>query len=457
MVEFPIEEIIKIQKFMNPKISFDGNKLSYIMNDDDNVNLIVRDLNNSIEKIILTSYKSLKSYFWINNNSIALSHDTDGDECFKLIFINLETLKKTAIECFNSRNIHILNNGNILDDKLYVAIEYKDNKFQDVYCIDIITKKVELIKKNPGNISDWFIDAKGRTIAGYISREDGGIDLVLVDKDNSYITLINWDVDDIFTSDFITFSNDVRHLYVKDSSMSVTSSLVRIDLISRNQEVLYNDKAFDIEDAVINPLSGEIDALNVYRDKRNWIILNKDLDKDITFLNSLGLGDMQIVSRDKQDVFWILKFEQDVSGPSYYLFNRENKIIQLLFYERPQLQNYKFSPMEPIRFISRDGLNITGYLTMPKEKTSKVPLVVNVHGGPQSRDYRRFNPFVQWIVSQGFGCLQINYRGSVGFGKNFIRKGYKEWGGKMQDDIVDGVNWTIKNYNIDPTRICRIC
>lgn len=165
MVEFPIEEIIKTQKFMNPKISFDGNKLSYITNDDDNVNLIVRDLNNSIEKIILTSYKSLKSYFWINNNSIALSHDTDGDECFKLIFIDLETLEKTAIECFNSRNIHILNNGNILDDKLYVAIEYKDNKFQDVYCIDIITKKVELIKKNPGNISDWFIDAKGRTIA----------------------------------------------------------------------------------------------------------------------------------------------------------------------------------------------------------------------------------------------------------------------------------------------------
>lgn len=454
MNEFPIEEIIKPAMFINPKISFDGKKISYISNENSKVSLVIRDLHSSVENTIFSSNKYIKEYFWINNSKIALIYDTDGNEKFKLIFANIESLEIMEIKYINNRSIEILNNGTPLYNKIYVAIDYEDNEYQDIYCIDIVTQKIELIKKNPGNISDWFIDSKGKVIGGYVSREDGGINFVLLDENNTYKTLINWNVDDIFTSDFIAFSKDSQYVYVKDSSITGTSSIVKIGLCSGKREILYNDKEFDIENVIINPVSGIIDAVSVYKDKRYWLILNKDLDEDITFLNSLDLGDMQIVSRDRDDFIWVLRYEKDVSGESYYLFDRKNKNIQLLFHGRPQLQNYKFFSMDSIEFISRDGLRITGYITIPKEKTSKVPLIVNIHGGPQSRDYKGFNPFVQWIVSQGYGCLQINYRGSVGFGREFIREGYKEWGGKMQDDIIDGINWAIKNHNIDGGRIC---
>ena len=182
----------------------------------------------------------------------------------------------------------------------------------------------------------------------------GGIDFVLFGSDNTFKTLVKWDVDEIFTSDFVTFSINGQYAYIKDSSRTLTGSLVRLALEDNHSEVLYNDPQNDIELVVVNPQNGEVDA-------------------DIALLNKQNLVDMRICSRDRLDTLWIVRYEKATSGISYYLFNRNNNELNLLFYEKSSLLNYSLAQMEPIEFLSRDGLKLRGYITLPKERTTKPP------------------------------------------------------------------------------------
>ncbi len=284
-------------------------------------------------------------------------------------------------------------------------------------------------------------------------RGYGGIDFVVYNDDEVEI-IAKWDVDDIFSSDFVAFSKDGNHVYIKDSTKTSTSSLVKINLKTKNRKLIYNDKNFDIEYILFYNITGKLAGLSVYKDRRDWIIFDDEFGQDFNILISLDLGDFEILSRDQEDELWIVRYEKDISGVQYYLYNRKNKDIESLFHTNEKLLKYDLYSMNPIEFNARDGVKLRGYITMPKEKKKDIPLVVNVHGGPQSMDKWGFNPFVQWIVSQGYVCLQINFRGSIGYGKEFTKMGYKEWGGKMQDDIIDGVSYAISEYNIEKNRIC---
>jgi dipeptidyl aminopeptidase/acylaminoacyl peptidase len=165
-------------------------------------------------------------------------------------------------------------------------------------------------------------------------------------------------------------------------------------------------------------------------------------------------GDFFITSRDDNDNTWIIAFTTDNGPVPFYVYNRQNQTMHFLFDNQPELNKYTLANMKPVEFTARDGLTVHGYLSLPiSEQQTNLPMVLNVHGGPWERDTWGYDPEAQWFTNRGYACLQVNFRGSTGYGKEFLNAGDREWGRNMHNDLVDGVNWVVQQGIADPKRI----
>jgi dipeptidyl aminopeptidase/acylaminoacyl peptidase len=190
------------------------------------------------------------------------------------------------------------------------------------------------------------------------------------------------------------------------------------------------------------------------RDRLEWAILDTSLQKDFDAVAKLDRGDFEFLSTDASDSTWVLAFMKDDASVSYHIYDRGTGTGAFLFEEIPELGNYTLARMEPIEYQARDGLTIHGYITYPPgSKRRGLPLVLLVHPDPWARDYWGFNPEAQWFANRGYVCLQVNFRGSRGYGKDFAKAGDKEWGGKIQNDLVDAAQWAVSTGIADPKRM----
>src|SRR5207248_11622135 len=167
-----------------------------------------------------------------------------------------------------------------------------------------------------------------------------------------------------------------------------------------------------------------------------------------------GKGEPSVGSQDIERKTWVVTFSSDVIPSSYYLYERAAKKLTHLFDSRPELAKYELAPMKPVTIKSRDGLELVSYLTLPVGGPAKdLPMVLDVHGGPWGRDDWGYNPEAQWLANRGYACLQVNFRGSTGYGKDFLNAGDKEWGRNMHNDLVDAVNWAIGQKIANPEKV----
>jgi dipeptidyl aminopeptidase/acylaminoacyl peptidase len=193
-------------------------------------------------------------------------------------------------------------------------------------------------------------------------------------------------------------------------------------------------------------------------------------DKDIEHLKAAVGPQFQVVSRTNDDGKWVIVVNDPVHVTTSYLYDRSNGKVTKLFDHRPELVGAPLRPMKPVEIPTRDGLTLVGYLTLPPgstptgkaalgdtaaswHPTKPVPLVLDVHGGPWARDSYGFNPEHQWLANRGYAVLSVNYRGSTGFGKNFINAGDHEWAGKMHNDLLDAVQWAIQQQIASPDKV----
>jgi dipeptidyl aminopeptidase/acylaminoacyl peptidase len=161
------------------------------------------------------------------------------------------------------------------------------------------------------------------------------------------------------------------------------------------------------------------------------------------------------------DSKWIIGAQTDQDPEKYYLYNKNDKSITFLFSSRSALEDYQLATMQPVIIKAHDGLDLISYLTLPPNTelnengrpVQPLPMVLDVHGGPWSRDRWEFTPRHQWLANRGYAVLTVNYRGSSGFGKEFLNAGNREWGGKMHTDLMDGLEWAKTEGIADPERI----
>ena len=224
-------------------------------------------------------------------------------------------------------------------------------------------------------------------------------------------------------------------------------------MASGASRVIAEDPRYDVSAAMENPATHELEAVGFVRERLEWQFFNPEIEAEFSVLRDVRDGEVNLESRSFDDKLWIVTYSSDVAPETYYLYDRRTKRAEFLFAARPALDQYQLARMEAVSYAARDGLTIHGYITMPVGADRHAAMVLLVHGGPWARDTWGYSGLVQLLANRGYAVLQVNFRGSTGYGKDFLNAGDREWAGRMHDDLLDAKAWAVDNGYADPARV----
>ncbi|MBV9690526.1 MAG: S9 family peptidase [Ktedonobacteraceae bacterium] len=441
----------------SPRISPDGVRLAYLAPVNDVLNVWVGSVGgDTFEPVTQDRERGVRSYFWAaDNKHILYTQDLGGNENWRLYATNLETKETRDLTPFENVQVRVIDQDKHFPNELLIGINKDNPQLHDVYHLDLNTGTLTLVAKNPGDFSGWVADRQFKVRGAARSTLDGGSELLIRDTEQSeWRKLITWSSEDALTSGPLGFTSDGQSLYLEDSRNANAGRLVKLNIATGELAVLAEDSQYDVDNVMFHPDTYEVQAVAFKRDRTEWSVLDKTLQVDFDRMRDIHQGDFSISSRDDADTTWIVVFTIDNGPVPFYAYDRKGQRATFLFDNQPTLSQYTLAQTQPITFTSRDGLTIHGYLTLPTGAApEKLPTVLHVHGGPWARDAWGYNPEVQWLANRGYACLQVNYRGSTGYGKQFLNAGNKEWGAKMHDDLVDAVHWAIQQGIADSKRV----
>jgi dipeptidyl aminopeptidase/acylaminoacyl peptidase len=447
----------------NVRLSPNGKYLAYLAPVDGVMNLWVKTVGKDDDHPVTTDKdQGIRFYVWAGNNKYLLyAQDIAGNENWRLYRVDISTQAVTDMTPFENTQVQMLETNDNFPDEILLSMNKDNPQAQDVYRLDLGSGQLNLVAKNAGTVIDWIIDPEFKVRAAITASADGGHELYVRNSETeNWRRVAKWDSENSmnsapsYGSPETMFSGDGEYLIFLDSRDYNAGRLIKMDLATGKMDVLAEDEQYDVDDILVHPQTCEIQAVSFEKSRREWLVLDESLKDDFQTIKNTARGDFSILDRVDADRVWLIVFERDNGADTYYLYNRNTQQCDFLFSQRPELDKYTLAPMEPISFTARDGLTIHGYITYPVNKDRKnLPMVLDVHGGPWARDRWRYDPRAQWLANRGYACLQINFRGSAGYGKDFINAGDKEWGQKCQYDLVDGVNWAIEQGIADPEKI----
>jgi dipeptidyl aminopeptidase/acylaminoacyl peptidase len=438
------------------RISPDGTRMSYLAPKDDVLNVWVKTVGKDDDRVVTAdTLRGIQIHFWAqDNNHILYMQDVGGDENYHVYSVDLEkggTIDLTPYEGVRAQPTAL--DPNYPDDML-VSMNKRDPRLFDLYNVSLSTGDAVLVGENPGDIVGWLPDNEFKVRGAVRAAADGGFDLLVREAaEDSFRVLLHWGRQD-GEGEAYGFTPDGKGLYVGDPLGSDVTQLKIIDVKTGEEEIIISNPKVDLGGVMIHPTKYHVQAVAFNYDREHWTVLDETVEKDFQAIEAIFPGEFAIVSRDLADKNWLVAFSSDLKPTRYYAYNRDTKDATFLFTARPVLEEYDLAPMKFVEIETRDGLILPSYLTLPVGIEQKnLPLVLNVHGGPWARDGWGYNPEVQWMANRGYAVLQVNFRGSTGFGKKFLHAGDKEWGRKMQDDLTDAVNWAIDEGWANPEKI----
>jgi dipeptidyl aminopeptidase/acylaminoacyl peptidase len=439
----------------SPQLSPDGKYLAYIAPDEKNVLQVWLGTVGQENDQILTADKKrgIRIFFWTYNaDQLIYMQDSDGDENFHLHLVNIHSKIVRDLTPFQGVKAELVELEPKFPDQVLVALNLNNPQKFDVYRINLKNGAVEFDTDNPGNIISWTSDADFQIRAATASTRDGGYDLLLQKPDKQWEILRHWGSEEEGNS--VSFSADGKTLYIQGNHDANAKRLLAVDLDTRQETVIAEDEQYDVVGIIIQPLTRVIQAVSFYKDKQEWQVIDQSIAADFKEIAKVRPGEFSIISRDLEDKTWLVAYRTDNGPVYYYAYNRESKTSTFLFSNQPKLETLQLASMQPISYEARDGLTIHSYLTTPVGiPTQNLPTVLLVHGGPWARDVWGFSPTAQWLANRGYAVLQVNFRGSTGYGKAFLNAGNREWAGKMHDDLIDSVNWLVEKGISDPQKI----
>jgi len=457
--EVPLIERGKI--FGNPskvgaKLSPDGKWLSWIAPRDGVMNIWVAPADQPSQARPLTDEKTrpLRTSFWSpDSRRVLFIQDKGGDENFLLYGVDVSSGKQVNYTPFEKTRAAVLHISSSIKDRILVSINNRDPRWHDAYSLDLASGKLTLVLQNDG-YGGFLADDQLKLRIAMKARSDGGTSYYrITDGKPESTPMTEVGLEDSQTTSPWAFTADGSTLYWTDSRQRNTSALVAQDVASGKTTVVAEDARADINDTLYDQRSGRVQAYSVEYLKQEYIPLNNDLKADLAFLRQNTQGQFSITSRTHADDKWLVSVDPVTAPPSTWLYERKTRKLSQLYITRPELRDAPLAAMHAQEIKARDGLTLVSYLTLPKAvdatgsgKASKpVPLVLLVHGGPWARDRYGYNSNHQWLANRGYAVLSVNYRGSTGFGKNFISAGDLQWGRKMHDDLLDAVQWAVRN------------
>jgi dipeptidyl aminopeptidase/acylaminoacyl peptidase len=436
---------------VSPHLSPDGTRLAWIAPQDGVLNVWVAPAGaagvdwDAAAVVTDDTDRGIRSYAWARDSRHLLyEQDTGGDENWRLYDVDLDTMARRDLTPFTDIQARVIATRKSHRDEILVGINRDNPQLHDVYRLDLTTGELTKLIQNPG-FAGWLADDDMAVRGAIAPRPEGGYDvLVRDDSESDWRTLLRIPADDAAVSGPLAFTGDGKSLLALSSIGVNTSQLVRIDLATGEQQVIFADPEADVTGVMLHPDTREPQVAVVVKDRAEYHVLDPAVQADCEAVRGLQDGDPSVIDRDEADTTWLIAFDSDASPVRYYAYDRASRTASVLFDSRPELLRYELASMEPFAFTARDGLTVHGYVTFPPGGgRSGLPAVLDVHGGPTARDEWGWNPEAQWLANRGYLCIQVNYRGSTGYGKAFVNAGDREWGGKMHDDLIDAVGYVV--------------
>lgn len=439
------------------QISPNGKMLAYVAPDEKGVmNLWVRTLGRNDDRVVTADKKrGIEAYDWQQDSEHLLyGQDFEGDENYHVYQTDLKTKNTRDLTPFQGVRVRRPITDPNFPDEILIELNIRDPRFHDVYRINLKNGAVEMDTENPGDVMDFVVDNKFQVRAAKARLPDGRGEIrVRDDAKSPWRSLQKCGPKESCV--IRGFTSDNTGIYLKSSVDANAVRLLEVDLATGKSKVVAEDKQYDAAEVLKHPKTHKLEAVMFIRQRTEWTVIDKSLQADFDALWKVRDGDFYIDSRDLADNTWIVRYDVDNAPASTYAYDRASKKATFLFSDRPALEKYQLAKMQPISFQARDGMTLYGYLTLPVGlEPRNLPMVLLVHGGPWFRDVWGLNDEVQWLANRGYAVLQINFRGSEGYGKDFLNAGDREWGGKMHDDLIDGKNWAMKQSYADPKQVC---
>lgn len=451
----PLEDLFGNPEKASPQLSPDGKRLAYIAPDEGVLNVWVKTVGSDDDRVVTRDrHRGIRNYGWaFDNRHLIYAQDSDGDENWHLWSVDLDGTAIRDLTPFLGAQAMTVAAEPHMPDHILVSMNVRDPRVHDVYRLTLSTGALEMVVENPGDVVGWLADADMAVRAAMAGMPDGGFQLrVRSSGDAEFKPLVTWPAEEEGHPHGIT--RDGRGLYLSSSLGADTAELRLLDLATGSEETLASSPHVDVDEVVMHPVERHVQAVGFTRHRLEWTVLDPSVAEDFERLRGARDGDFHVVSRDLADRVWIVLYVRDAAPSAYYVYDRATGAIELLFTVRPALEKAPLAEMRPVEIKARDGLTLVSYLTLPRGIEPRgLPLVLNVHGGPWARDVWGFDPEAQWLANRGYACLQVNFRGSAGFGKRFLHAGDREWGAKMHDDLIDAVNWAVAEGYADPKRV----
>ena len=445
-----------------PEISPDGGSLAWIAPRDGVLNLWVAPIGggggvdwDAAQPVTEDTDRGIRAFAWARDGQHVLYvQDVGGDENWRLYDVDPRTLERRDLTPFEGIHATIIGTSKRRPDEVLVGLNADNPQLHDVYRLHLASG--ELVKEivNPG-YAGWLADEDLVVRCAIAPLPDGSFDVLVRDSaDDEFRHLLSIPAEDATSTDVVSFSGDGRSVLMISAAGSDTGRLTRVDLATGESTVLAEDPEADVSGVLLHPDTRDPLIVMVLKDRMTYTVLDPSVADDLKAVRALHPGDPTFSDRDEADTTWLIAFTVDAGSVTYFMYDRATKTGRLLFSARPALDGYELAPMEPFSFTARDGLLIHGYVTFPPGLgRTGLPAVVDVHGGPQVRDTWGYNPEAQWFANRGYLCIQVNYRGSTGYGKAFVAAGDREWGGKMHDDLIDAVGYAVNQGWADKSKV----
>jgi len=451
----PMEDFFKNPESTGYDLSPDGEHIAFLKPWQKRLNVHVQKIGEEeATRISSAMARDVAGFIWANNERIAYVQDTAGDENFRLYAVNIDGSGFQELTPFEKVRVGIVDELENDPEHMLIDMNKRDARVFDVYRININTGQMEMIAQNPGNITGWMTDHDGKL---RIALTTDGVNTSVLYRDkekDDFQTLITTSFKETFNPIFFTFDN--KNLYVASNIGRDKEAIFEYDIEKKeNIRLISEHPEVDVNTLIKSDKRKKITGTYYYTEKLHYHFFDEDREQLQAELEKRLPGyEVRVYSMSKDETKVLVRTFSDRSLGGYYFLNRDTNEFMKLVDVSPWLNEDEMSEMKPVFYTSRDGLTIHGYLTLPKGlKPKNLPVVINPHGGPWSRDTWGFLPDVQFLANRGYAVLQMNFRTSTGYGRKFWEAGFKQNGLAIQDDITDGVKWLIDQGIADPERV----
>jgi dipeptidyl aminopeptidase/acylaminoacyl peptidase len=439
----PLEDFFKNPEKTAFELSPDGAYFSYMAPYESRLNVFIQKIGEE-QAVMITSEteRDIAGYLWANNKRILYLKDTGGDENFQLYGVNIDGSDLKGLTAFDGVRTQIIDELEDIEDEIIVGLNKRNPQVFDPFRLNVETGDMEQLAENPGNIVGWMTDHEGKLRVAVVSDGVNITQMYRETEDDEFKPVLTTNFKETLNPVLFTFDN--KMVYALSNIGRDKQALVKFDISNGTEsEVLFETDEADLSGVVYSKKDKKLLSTNYYTSKRKSHFFDSEAQDRTQKVEKLLPGvEVRFASTNKAEDKYMVRTFSDKSRGAYYLYDEKEDKLTKLADLSPWLDPSQLCDMEPIEYTSRDGLKIQGYLTLPKGVEAKnLPVVVNPHGGPWARDYWGFNPEIQFLANNGYAVLQMNFRGSTGFGKEFWQSSFKKWGKTMQDDISDGVLW----------------